>query len=293
MKNDRLKFKNIFLFCIATLIFAFLIFNFVYAATNIYSADNSRHAWNDMIGWVDFGYSAGNVNVSSIQLSGYASSSVSFIALDCATTPNGNICSGGAGDWKVTNNGSGNLSGWAYNDAIGWVSFDSATAGSGIFYQVSINSLTGDFYGWAWNDIVGWISFNCNNTFTCGASDYKVKTAWRSLPSTGSLESSIFDTQVAGGSTINTLMWKGTQPSGTSVRFQIASSNSSAGPWNYIGPDGASATFYQPTGSGIPVQINLQYHSNQRYMRYKVFLESNAAQTASPQIENIIINWSP
>ena len=56
-----------------------LLFTTVFAATNIDST--YRYAWNDVIGWVDF-YTTGNINVSSTQLTGYASSSIGFIALD-------------------------------------------------------------------------------------------------------------------------------------------------------------------------------------------------------------------
>src|SRR3990167_9845305 len=174
MKNYSSKFK-IFTFCFVILIFTFLFLNFISAATNIDST--YRYAWNDTVGWIDFGYSIGNVYVYSDRLEGYASSSVGFIALNCDSTPNGNIC--GTSDFKVSNDGNGYLTGWAYNDAIGWISFDSATAGSSYTYQVTINSSSGDFSGWAWNDVAGWISFNCNQSETgntCGVSDYKVKT---------------------------------------------------------------------------------------------------------------------
>jgi len=289
MKNYNLKFK-ILTFCIVILIFAFLIFNFVKAATNIDST--YRYAWNDVIGWIDF-YSTGNVNVSSVQLTGYASSSVGFIALDCATSPNGNICS--TSDFRVSNDGSGNLTGWAYNDAIGWISFDSGTATASYPYQVKISNSTGEFSNWAWNDIIGWIRFNCGDPEpdTCGTSNYKVKTSWSSSALTAELTSSIFDTDVSTAA-INTVMWKGSLPTDTVVEFQIASdSTSTPAVWNYRGPDGSNSARYQPTGSGTPAPINLAYHKNHRYFRYKIFLTSNPGRTESPRVDDVIINYSP
>jgi hypothetical protein len=260
-----------------------------HAATNINAT--YRYAWNDVIGWIDF-YQTGNVNVSSAQLTGYATSSVGYIALDCATSPNGNICT--TSNFKVSNDGSGNLTGWAYNDAIGWISFDSGTATSSYPYQVTINNSTGEFSGWAWNDIVGWISFNCSNTNTCAASDYKVKTSWASSPLTAELTSSIFDTGVSTGAAVNTIMWQGNQPTGTSVKFQIASdATSTPASWNYKGPDGSNTTYYAPTDSGVPAQINSAYHNNHRYFRYKIFLVSDSGRTQSPRVDDVIINWSP
>ena len=288
MKNYNSKFK-IFTLCIVILIFTFLIFNSTDAATNI---DSTYHwAWNDTIGWIDF-YSTGNVNASSTQLDGYASSSVGYIALDCATSPSPNCTY----SYKVSNDGSGNLSGWAWNDAIGWISFDSATASSTptSTYQVIVSNSTGDFSGWAWNDIVGWISFNCSDINNCAtAPNHKVKTTWRASVASSSLTSSIFDTGVSSGAAINTIMWQGNKPSGSNVKFQIASSNSSSGPWSYLGPDGSDTTYYTPTDANIPVQINLAQHNNKRYFRYKIFLESNASQTESPRVDDVIINWSP
>ena len=259
----------------------------VLAATNIDST--YKWAWNDTVGWIDF-YSTGNVNVTSQQLTGYASSSVGYIALDCATSPSPDCTY----SYKVSNDSNGHLSGWAWNDAIGWISFDNATANSPYIYQVTINGSTGDFSGWAWNDIVGWFSFNCADVNNCATSpDHKVKTNWIAVSTTGNLISSIFDIQITGGSAINTIMWQGNKPSGTNVKFQIASSNNSSGPWSYLGPDGSDTTYYTPTDANIPVQINLAHHNNKRYFRYKVFLESNTSQTLSPRVDDVIINWSP
>lgn len=263
-----------------------LIGHIAFATTNIDSI--YKYAWNDTIGWIDF-YATSNVNVTSTQLTGYANSSVGYIALDCATSPNPNCTY----LYNVSNDSNGNLSGWAWNDAIGWISFDSVTAGSPYAYQVTINNSTGYFSGWAWNDIIGWISFNCLQPNVCGTSNYKVKTIWRSASATGTLISSVFDTGVSTGVTLNTIMWQGNKPSGTNVKFQIASSNASSGPWSYLGPDGSDTTYYNPTDANIPVQINLAYHSNKRYFRYKLFLESNASQSESPRVDDVIINWSP
>jgi len=428
------------------LFFAFILAIFAAmparAATNIAATSTQHYAWNDNIGWIDF-YSTGNVNVTSTQLSGYADSSVGYIALDCATSPNGDICA--TSNFKVSNNGSGGFSGWAYNDAIGWISFDSATASSSYFYQVTVNGVTGDFSGWAYNDVVGWISFNCLNDSSCGTSNYKLTTSWATSQLESNLISSIIDTGETNGVALNTIMWQGTQPAGTNVKFQIASNaslsgggatgdidtdykyawndligwidfnnllstvnvgtsqltgyatyagtstialdcatspggnicgtsdfkilrNSSTGDlsgyawsddlgwisfncsdsgicatsnykvnvntstgaftgyawndsigwisfncsdsgicgtsdyrvntslvssWNYYGPDGSATTYYVPSAPGYPAQITTSQHNNVRYFRYKIFIYSNAAQTTTPTVNDVIINYSP
>lgn len=294
MKNYRLKFRITLTFCIVILIFAFSILHLAKALTNISSTVSEHYGWNDTIGWIDF-YSTASVNVFSDRLEGYANSQVGYIQLNCATPPPGGSNSCSLGDWKVLNDGNGNLSGWAWNDIIGWISFDSATAGSPYFYQTQINSITGEFSGWVWNDAVGWISFNCNNSGignACGSSDYKVKTAWNSVPMDGYLTSSVFSAVLSNGASVNTIIWRGSQPAGTYVKFQIASSNNTSGPWSYIGPDGSSGTYYS-AGPSISIPINLNYHNNQKYLRYRVYLYSDPSKTLTPEVEDVIINYSP
>ncbi|MCX7589931.1 MAG: hypothetical protein N2Z85_03285 [Patescibacteria group bacterium] len=280
------------------IIIIFIIFLTALAATNIDSSN--RWAWNDLIGWIDF-YSTNTVNVNSQQLTGYASSSAGDISLDCATTRNGNICS--QSNYKVLNDGGGNLSGWAWNDNYGWISFcggqgNSNCPGSTI-YQVKINPTTGDFSNYAWNDLLGWISFcgqpgggsGCAST----TYSYKVNTSWRATATIGYLDSSIYDTGISGGAQINSILWKGDLPSGTQVRFKIASSNSSNGPWNFLGPNGTTNDndYYGPVLPNKSYPVNYLLHSNHRYFRYRVILVSDQAQRYSPLIDDIIINWSP
>src|SRR3989344_813765 len=192
-KNPKfLSFGILILFGIWILVFGF--WRPAYAAPNI---DATNHwAWNDVIGWIDFQFEGNpNVEVRDDGLLGYASSTVGFISLDCATGPPGSSC---AVSYRV-NNANGMLSGWAWNDTIGWISFNCADRGvcgtANYFVRVSGE----EFSGWAWNDAIGWISFNCADTGVCGQVGYKVATTWGSPGTTGTLDSVIFDSGVAGG----------------------------------------------------------------------------------------------
>ena len=268
------------------------------AATNISSTTAQHFAWNDEIGWIDF-YSTGNVNVLSSQLQGYASSSAGVIALDCATSPS----PGCTINYGVSNDGGGNLSGWAWNDKIGWISFCGNSSGgfstwngtkwvcpSVPTYQVTISPSTGVFSGWAWNDVIGWINFNCSQTSSCGASNFDVATIWVATSTTGTLDSQTFDTGVANGAQLNSITWKGNVPSNTSVSFEVAVSNSSSGPWNFMGPCAGSGT----NGGIISLGSCTSYVSLVgRYFRYRVILTTNVAQTTSSRITSVIVNWSP
>lgn len=260
------------------------------ASTNMNSTNH--WAWNDAISWIDF-YGTGNVNVTSQQLQGYASSSAGDISLDCHTTRSGNIC--GSSSYQVYNDGSGNLTGWGWNDVYGWISFcggqnTSNCPGSVSSYQVVVNPTTGIFTdgglqrNYAWNDVIGWISFNCDNGSGCGTSAYKVQTGWVATSTSGYVESSTFDTGISGGAEINSILWHGTLPGGTSVVFQLAVSNSSSGPWTYQGA-------YTGT-PGTPINIDYALHNNARYFRYTMTLNSNQAQTASPRVDDVNVNWS-
>lgn len=308
----------VFLFSTAVAFSAFLLFAEIQRViadanpgTNIDSTN--RHAWSDVSGWWDFHYYH-NVVVGTSTLSGYASSSIGEISLNCATSPLGDIC--GTSNYKVTNpNGSGQLSGCAWNDTIGWISFwcgDGDCDGSGIEdasstcsnsnYRVTIDA-NGIFHGYAWNDVEGWISFNCIEPGACGSSDYKVETSWRAGVLTGTLDSSIFDTQVLQGATLNSIIWQGSQPAGTCVKFQIAASNNSSGPWNFLGPDAAcdgsgdAGTYFGSScpGPNSPIQIkgcDPAWIKNNRYLRYRVILTSDTAQSLTPRVDDIILNWS-
>ncbi|MCL5017378.1 MAG: hypothetical protein M1155_01805 [Patescibacteria group bacterium] len=312
MKNKFLKFGLGKLFVIWILLFGSA--SVVFAATNIDSVNH--YAWNDIIGWIDF-YGTNNVNISASSLTGYANSSVGYIAFDCATSPNPPAgCSTTYSNWKVTNT-AGILSGWAWNDQIGWISFNCNNIQNPCIspvYGVSISG--GDFTGWAWNDVVGWISFNCGNTGTCApnGTTYKVSIAGSGVPTQGSLTSSVFDTGSTAGVTYSTILYQVSVPlpTGTAVEFQLAVSNCANGATNaptcdqgigwggsktsgdgaFTGYDGTNSTFYKPTADNIPVALTSAYYNNKRYFMYKVFLLSDIYGLQSPQVSKVIVTWS-
>jgi len=109
--------------------------------------------------------------------------------------------------------------------------------------------------------------------------------------SDGILTSSILDTGIVNGAGFNSLLWQGAFNTGGSVKFQIAFSNSVSGPWTYYGPT-SSEDWYQPNPnvSIFFPSTGLASPQNNRYIRYKVQLSTTSA---SPRIDDIIINWSP
>ena len=296
----------------AALVGSLALFAYVTSAeTNVDAED--RHAWNDVGGWFDF-YGTNTVSVGTSTVWGYASSSIGEIVLNCATTPSGNIC--GTSDFKVTNaDGGGSLSGCAWNDTVGWISFwggdgdcdgspveDGSSTCASSDYRVTIDA-DGYFSGYAWNDVAGWTSFNCANDSSCGTSDFKVRTAWRPGKLIGYLESTVIDSGVAGGATLHSIIWQGTQPSGTSVDFQVAVATSASGPWNFLGPGGSASSWYgsecSSVGASDPgagpnkaICVDKNLTADNRYLRYKTRLQSNLQQSQTPTVDDVILNWS-
>lgn len=316
----------------ATFVFPVFLIRETYAnpGTNINSTN--RWAWNNVTGWVDF-YETDTVMVTSSVLSGYASSSVGDISLDCATTAIGNIC--GTSNYGVCNGpgphnpdgtcplalGGPELTGYGWNDALGWISFncdESSHPGgtdtcSTSNYKVSIDQ-NGEFHGYSWNDIAGWISFNCANPpDSCLTVDYKLDTSWSPKSAIGYLESSTIDTEKTGGVALQSVVWQGNQPPGTSVDFQFAVSNCpngaanpplcDTGGWVFKGPPGPgeNINYYGNgcpqagtgnAGPNVPICVDQNQVVGFRYLRYKVRLQSDPSKSQTPTIDNIILNWT-
>lgn len=285
----------------------FLLINFI-PLVNAHSSDNTNVSsdpgeywgWNDIIGWIDH-HSTHTVFLTASKLKGYASSTAGDITFDCATSRTGSsLCN--TSNFAVNHNGDGALSGWAWNDVYGWISFcggqgTSDCPGTSISYQVEVDLATGRFKGngtsYAWNDAIGWISFNClNHDFPACDYEYYVEVG-AATSTVGVLESTPFDTEVRGGAQINSVMWKGDLPSGSSVYFQFAASNSSSGPWSFTGSDGTEATYFGPVNPNTSYKVGYSLYNNKRYFKYKLFIYSDASQLRTPRVDDISINWSP
>jgi len=135
---------------------------------------------------------------------------------------------------------------------------------------------------------------------------YAMATVLAGLPATGDITSATFDTGVTGGVAYNSMMWLGTAGTGK-VRFQLATSNSTSGPWSFIGYDGVTCgtsywydTGISPSGGpGIPIELTCapQDQNNQRYYQYRVQLcsasDCTSAGATSPVVSDVMVNWSP
>lgn len=271
-----------------------------------------RYAFNDLFGWIDFGNGTVTFNANATT-TGYARSNVGDIALDCKTTPVGDICATSL--FGVVQDNNNTLSGFAWNEALGWISTNCASvtppqcaANGGYDYKVTIDPVTGFLYGWAWTDTAGWLSFNCDRTTDgtpapqninlCsvgrggnGQSDYAVKTGVSTV-STAVVTSAILDSGSDYGVTLNTISWIGTAPLGTRVSFQLATSTEATGPWTFVGPEGSANNYYLPLAQGVPKKLDRSLFTGGRYFRVKTLLESDSLLTTSPTVTDVIINYS-
>lgn len=89
--------------------------------------------------------------------------------------------------------------------------------------------------------------------------------------------------------TFESLWWSpASQPEVTgpqSVKFQLAANNDNA-TWNWVGPDGTAGSFFTSPGQTIPLSL-----AQSRYLRYKVYLETQSAGIA-PTITDVSLGFS-
>jgi hypothetical protein len=121
-------------------------------------------------------------------------------------------------------------------------------------------------------------------------------------PPFGDLNSAVFDsTASADGAAYNSILWKG-KLGGTSfdqgkVKFQIAAADNSAGPWTFIGGTtcGTGDWYEAAPDTAVPLSCFSQIN-NKRYFRYKIRICSTdclVGGTDTPQVDDVIVNWSP
>lgn len=97
----------------------------------------------------------------------------------------------------------------------------------------------------------------------------------------GTFESGSFD----GGASVayNYITFTVTEPASTAIRFQIAVNDNNS-TWNFVGPDGTAATFYD---TAQMIRLN----TLGRYMRYRASFSGPG--TSTPVLQDITVNYSP
>lgn len=101
--------------------------------------------------------------------------------------------------------------------------------------------------------------------------------------STGTFTSSLKDSNPAAGETPawTTISWDATVPTGTSLKFQVAASNSATGPFTFVGPDGTASTYFS-SGASLA-----QFNGN-RYVEYQAKL-STTSSAQTPTLNDVTV----
>ncbi len=142
------------------------------------------------------------------------------------------------------------------------------------------------------------VSFGSDNKYwsddgglntTNPSGDIKLKKAGNNYIASGWLESSTFDAG-QGVDFKNIVIEPLAQPVQTgasSIRFQIATSNSSTpSSWNFLGPDGTNSTYYTTVNTTIASASD-----GHRYLRYRLYLSTNDTKY-SPQLSEVAITYA-
>ena len=141
----------------------------------------------------------------------------------------------------------------------------SAPAGSGYFWIRSSPS--------TYANGARVLSADSGGAWTADATrDYNFKAYVQiGYPASGHLISSLKDSNPAPGHVPiwQTLSWTASTPASTTVRFQVAASNSVGGPFDFVGPDTTAATFFTTSGA------SLSQFNGKRYLQYKAYLTSS------------------
>ena len=81
-----------------------------------------------------------------------------------------------------------------------------------------------------------------------------------------------------------TLSWNAATPANTTIKFQGAASNSTDGPFNFVGPDGTAATFFTSGAS-------LSQFDGFRYLKYKALLTTSDS-SVTPSLNDVTVCFS-
>jgi len=115
--------------------------------------------WGESIGWVNLKTKHADLKLGSNILAGWVwLENCGWVCLGEEHPLKGGRYTNWSGyDWGINNDGHGNLSGFAWSEITGWISFH--TGHSRVYLDE-----TGKFYGYAWGENVGWMHFGPGRT---------------------------------------------------------------------------------------------------------------------------------
>jgi hypothetical protein len=132
-------------------------------------------------------------------------------------------------------------------------------------------------------DLTKYLTSDGNVDTTTQPSNVTLKKVLGQYVSSGTLTSSSFNIGFQG--TFQQILWNpSSQPSGATVKMQIATNND-GGTWNFVGPDGTSATYYTTANQNIFTTGPI------KYLRYKLYLTTSVTST-TPNVSDISFTFT-
>jgi len=151
--------------------------------------------WGENLGWVNLRATHTDFKIGSNILAGWVwLENCGWVCLgEGNPLDKSHYSNRGTYDWGVNNDGQGKLSGFAWSEVTGWISFRIGHS------RVYLDE-TGQFYGYAWGENVGWMHFGPGRTV-----QYLAKAdpgPWKGIgaESGGRLAGSPDDSEMSGGS---------------------------------------------------------------------------------------------
>jgi hypothetical protein len=232
-------------------------------------------------------------------LRGYATSNIGKIYFNCNSTDLAGANSCGTAAFAVSigalSGGTYPLTGYAWNDLVGWISFGS-NVNDAVYLKTESGKWT--FDGAAWNDVIGWVTFNCVDASIEGSNicgnpgdpfyNYKVQKNGLAAMVSADFVSEIFDTQVT-APVYNYILWRG-NTTGVLAKFDVETS-ADLSIWHLL--DLASLTSNADCSNPDDL-CDLSSATHERYIRYKInFASVDFAAAPDFSIDDVIINYSP
>ena len=89
---------------------------------------------------------------------------------------------------------------------------------------------------------------------------------------------------VGNSAAFNRISWEGNEPANTNILFQISLNDDNL-TWNFVGPDGTAASYFE-SPAAFPLNNILG-----RYFKYKAILVGDSLVT--PIVDRVVVNYSP
>ncbi len=169
-----------------------------------------------------------------------------------------------------------NLSGYAWSDNVGWISFNCTDPNtcSTVDYGVNVSTTTGAFSGYAWSDNIGWISFSPSDVTGCPSAPCAPTLATTTGIVTGWARALAGDP----GTVNYSVSYDTTAPANTSITIDVRAGNTPT-------PDGSWTAWQTDIQNGTMPQLL----RGLRYFQYRANF-STTDSAATPSLNSLSIN---